>query len=172
MNYFTGVGSRKTPPDIQYMMSILSGFLTCRKFILRSGGADGADLAFERGVLKKSGGKEIWVPWIGFNNSISTLLPSPEAFDIAATIHPAWNKLKDSHKRLHARNIHQVLGKDLNTPSKFLLCWTEDGLPSGGTATAIRLAYEREIPVYNLYNSLDRNGLVNLIMDINNGTFE
>jgi hypothetical protein len=172
MNYFTGVGSRKTPPFIQDIMSILSGFLTSRKFILRSGGADGADLAFERGVSKHNGEKEIWVPWIGFNNSTSLLLPSPESFDIAATIHPAWNKLKDSHKKLHARNVHQVLGKDLKTPSKFLICYTEDGLPSGGTATAIRLAYEREIPVYNLHNGLDKNKLADLILDINHGKFE
>jgi hypothetical protein len=172
MNYFTGVGSRKTPQNIQNLMMVLSGYLAVSNFILRSGGADGADLAFETGTDRRNGEKEIWVPWIGFNNSTSLLLPSPESFDIAATIHPAWNKLKDSHKKLHARNVHQVLGKDLKTPSKFLICYTEDGFPSGGTATAIRLAYEREIPVYNLYNGLDKNRLVDLILEINHGKFE
>lgn len=117
------------------------------RFKLRSGHADGADMAFENGSLENN---EIWIPWLGFNGSASQLLPSPEAFDLAATIHPAWKGLGRGAKALHARNCHQVLGVDLNTPSDFLLAWTLGGEVKGGTATAIRLAERHDIPILNL----------------------
>jgi len=118
-------------------------------YVLRSGGAPGADIAFEKGV-KDVNNKEIWVPWIGFNSSPSNNIPSSEAYRIASTIHPAWQNLKESHKLLHSRNMHQVLGEDLNTPSAFVICWTEGAQIIGGTATAIRLAKRHNIPVINM----------------------
>lgn len=118
------------------------------EFTLRSGGADGADLAFELGALTTT--PEIWIPWNGFNGSKSLLLPTPEAFKMAATIHPVWHKLSDGAKRLHARNCHQVLGPNLMTPSSFVICWTDGGETIGGTATAIKLALNNNVPVLNL----------------------
>ena len=58
------------------------------------------------------------------------------------------------------RNVYQVLGKDLNTPSEFVICWTPDGaetanersIKTGGTGFAIALADSLGIPVYNLAN--------------------
>jgi hypothetical protein len=55
-------------------------------------------------------------------------------------------------------NMHQCLGHTLDDPSEFALCWTADGAQSeadvnsktGGTGTAIRLASQRGIPVFNL----------------------
>jgi len=46
----------------------------------------------------------------------------------------------DYAKKLHGRNVKQVLGDDLKTPSDFLLCWTKEGKDVGGTRTAIVLA--------------------------------
>ena len=46
----------------------------------------------------------------------------------------------------HARNTHEVLGKDCNTPSKFVLCWTE-GI--AGTQQVVRVAEGYGIPVCN-----------------------
>lgn len=147
-NYYTGVGSRETPLKVCKFMSEIASSLESHGLILRSGGAPGADLAFERGVAKDSN-KEIWVPWIGFNGSKSINLPTPDAFLLASTIHPVWPHLKRGARALHARNCHQVLGADLNTPSKFLLCWTEGGEVKGGTATAIKLALNNRVPVLN-----------------------
>lgn len=36
--------------------------------------------------------------------------------------------------------------------SSFVVCWTSDGKDSGGTGQALRIARDRNIPVYNLYN--------------------
>ncbi len=61
-------------------------------------------------------------------------------------------------KKFHARNVQQVLGKNLDTPTKFVVCWTPDGAEqrtsnkTGGTGQAIRVAISNNIPVFNLYN--------------------
>jgi hypothetical protein len=54
----------------------------------------------------------------------------------------------------------QVLGEDLMHPSEFVVCWTPDGcerhedrgLVTGGTGTAISVASQMGIPVFNVYN--------------------
>ena len=59
---------------------------------------------------------------------------------------------------MHARNVYHVLGQDLNTPSKLLVAWTKltkAGQPTGGTATAIRLAEKHNIPCFNLNKEVD-----------------
>ena len=76
--------------------------------------------------------------------------PSSDAFILASTIHPAWNRLSYGAKKLHARNCHQVLGPALNDPVALLICWTLNGKESGGTATAIKLAKQYKIRVINL----------------------
>jgi hypothetical protein len=145
--FYSGIGSRETPDTVCNFMTVIASELEERDYILRSGGADGADSAFERGVKLH---KEIWIPWLGFNNNKSPLLPiSAAAYDIAATVHPVWSRLKPAVKSLHARNCHQILGADLNTKSSFVLCWTEGAEIKGGTATAIKLALYNSIPVLN-----------------------
>ena len=146
--YFTGIGSRSSPIWIIPLIDRICLRSIKSNYILRSGGADGADTFFENAY--KTGKTEIWVPWIGFNKSESIHLPSLEAYQIAATIHPVWDRLRQSVKALHARNCHQILGKDLKTKSKFVICWTDGGEPVGGTATAIKLALNNDIPVLNL----------------------
>lgn len=146
--FYTGVGSRSCPHDVSCLLATFAEVLELKGYGLRSGAADGADAAFESGV-KYTYNKEIWVPWLGFNNHKSKLTPSDDAYILAATIHPVWNSLTKGAKSLHARNCHQVLGTDLNTKSKFVLCWTEGGQVKGGTATAIRLATKNNIPVLN-----------------------
>lgn len=149
--YYTGVGSRSTPIEILDAMSKIASTLANKNYILRSGGADGADTAFERGCDLASGQKEIYIPWREFNNNNSQLFNvSESAMEIASTIHPAWPKLRQSVQKLHARNCYQVLGANLDTPSKVLICWTENGEEKGGTRTAIVLAKRHSIPVYNL----------------------
>lgn len=147
--FYTGVGSRETPPDVASLMRKIASFLEDEGYILRSGGAPGADTFFEDGV-KEASNKVIFLPSKGFNNN-----PSPHygvcerSLEIASRIHPAWNKCKPYARMLHARNVYQVLGKDLNTPSKFLICWTQNGEAKGGTRTAIKLAQEYDIPILN-----------------------
>jgi len=146
-NYYAGIGSRKTPPDILNIMELIGIELARKGFVLRSGGAAGADSAFERGCDSVRGKKEIFLPWAKFNNHEGIVGPSPEAFKIAAKFHPAWNRCSRYARILHARNSHQVLGYDLKTPSKFIICWHQG---TGGTMQAVRIANHYKIPVFNL----------------------
>lgn len=147
--FYTGIGSRTTPEDICSFMTEIAKFLYAQRFILRSGHADGADIAFENGSGNLN---EIWVPWPGFNGSYSRLIPCSLAFKVAEKFHPYWLNCSPAAKKLHARNVHQIAGVDLKTPSKFVVCWTSDGKDSGGTGLAIRIANALKIPVYNLHD--------------------
>lgn len=56
----------------------------------------------------------------------------------------------------HQRNVHQVLGLDLNSPVDAVFTWcmlNKDGSPMGGTATAFNLARLLNIPIINLFNT-------------------
>lgn len=144
--YYAGIGSRSTPADVCELMTVIAKRMEDMGFVLRSGHADGADMAFEAGAKTK----EIYIPWLGFNGSDSTLLPTPEAFEMAAKFHPAWHKCSRAARKLHARNCHQVLGHDLKTPSKVVLCWTDGALGGGGTGQAIRVAKAHDIEIQDL----------------------
>jgi len=56
---------------------------------------------------------------------------------------------------MHQRNVHQILGLELNDPVDAVFTWCmldKEGKPMGGTATAYNLAVLRGIPVINLFN--------------------
>lgn len=166
--FYCGVGSRETPAEVQAEMADLAAALASAGFALRSGGADGADLAFETGCDRVNGPKCIFIPWKGFNQSTSTLVGvTQEALDMAQTVHPSWYRLQDGARKLHARNCYQVLGRSLDVPAELTICWTADGCESrkqrtaqtGGTATAIVLSERHSVPVFNLKNSASRHRL-------------
>ena len=159
MRYYTGVGSRSTPTDILTTMTQFAKSIPT--WTLRSGHAKGADSAFELGAELI----DIYIPIIGFNQGygneyqlVTSLSNYQDAYDIAKEIHPAWNHCSRFAKLTHTRNVFQVLGNNLDTPSDLLVCWTPDGAeheseisPStGGTATAIALAIQNGVPVFNL----------------------
>lgn len=156
---YAGVGSRETPPEILEQMKLLAVHFASLGLTLRSGGASGADSAFEFGCDQASGKKEIFLPWKGFNSNPSQLFTIPDqAFEIAKEHHPAWHGCKMPTRKLHSRNAQQVLGQNLDTPAKFIVCWTSDGAEkrtsskTGGTGQAIRIASAYKVPVFNLYN--------------------
>ena len=132
-------------------MEEIASYFATLGWVLRSGGAEGADSAFEKGCKKKKGAMEIYVPWKGFNANSSRLLYTEDAYAMASTIHPNWMFLKEGARKLHARNVHQILGRDLKTPSDFVVCWTKDGAFRGGTATALKIARKNDIPIFNLW---------------------
>lgn len=153
MEYYAGIGSRKTPHEVLDFFEKVALFLGMRNFTLRSGGANGADKHFEDGCDKVNGEKEIYLPWGNFEGSKSNLIVKDDrSFDIAQQFHPYWNNLSQGARKLQARNTHQVLGFDLNTFSNFVICWTENGKGQGGTGQAIRIANHYNIPVFDAGN--------------------
>lgn len=148
---FAGIGSRETPEQALKLLYNLSKYYCSLGYTLRSGGADGADKFCEKGCDAVNGKKEIFLPWKNFNDSNSSLYDIPEeAFKIAEYYHPAWGKLSQGAQKLISRNCQQVLGKNLNDPSDFILCWTVNGELKGGTAQALRIAIDKKIPIINL----------------------
>lgn len=151
---YTGVGSRETPEPILERMTHIAEVLADLGFTLRSGAADGADTAFESGVSNPNL-KEIFLPWKGFNGSLSPLhgWPSPTveklARAIAMSTHPNWSACSEAAQKLHMRNVAQVLGHDLESRSLFVICWTPKGRGTGGTGQAVRLARQYDIPVFD-----------------------
>ena len=153
MKYYAGIGSRETPDDILTIFEQAGTYLAKKDFVLRSGGAKGADQSF-----KANGRKEIYLPWYKFENSKSNLIvKDPKAFEIAKQFHPYWHNLSQGAMKLQARNSHQVLGQDLETPSTFIICWTKNGKGKGGTGQAIRIAKHYNIPIFDAgkYNNID-----------------
>lgn len=163
--YYAGIGSRETLPDIMLKMTAIAKRLAALGFVLRSGGAKGADQAFEDGAGEHA---DIYLPHNGFRNKYTYNHPKYRliredvfgiAITIAAYIHPAFGFLDNRSQLLIARNGCQILGDDLVTDlSDFVVCWTPDGCETkrersrdtGGTGQAIQLADMLGIPVFNL----------------------
>jgi hypothetical protein len=176
--YYTGVGNHKiTPDDVCASFTRLATWLERLHFILRSGGAERADESFERGVSDPAH-KQIFFPQRTFRGRAATAngpyhIVAPDlimqARLIVARIHPAWSAVEYSERhgspfaaQAHIRNVFQVFGMDLATPSKFLVCWAPldgQGSVTGGTRTAYELARSRGIPTYNFAVDEEKDAL-------------
>jgi len=157
MKVYTGIGSRETPGPILALMGRISARMDRLGLTLRSGGADGADSAFEECSTRK----EIFLPYNGFNgrhhDGVSyfdyLLCPGRElAQESVEQFHPAPSRLFDKGRKLMARNAMQVLGRDCKSPTDVVVCWTKNGKDVGGTSQAIRIARFHNISVLNLGN--------------------
>lgn len=153
---YTGIGSRETPADVIKKMITAAKALGKGGWTLRSGGAAGADQAFETGCNMVGGDKEIYLPWRGFRRNPSPLYgTTKEARMIAKAYHPAWENLSSAAWEFMGRNSYQVLGQDLNTHTAFILCWTPEGAITGGTGQALRIAEAYDIPILNFGKHTD-----------------
>lgn len=178
--YYTAVGSRDTPVQFVQPMMKLSKRLRELGWVFRSGKADGADAIFQSGaqchkVADYNGlYGEVYKPWKLFNTTPDALsfdtargytlwnwydietynLPNwKDAQEIVQSVinESHWNNLSVSARNLHTRNVYQVLGKDLQTPSEFLVCYSKPSKDSvsGGTKTAWELAKKYNVPCFN-----------------------
>lgn len=155
---YAGIGSRDTPIETLELMEVIGRALDFHGFTLRSGGAIGADSAFESGAVSNDcGTQEIFLPWKGYNRKRNGIIPFVEGSEtyrkaqaIASSMHPAWHKCSSGVRTLHTRNVAQILGRDLKSPSLFVICYTKGGRLIGGTAMAIKIAQMHNIPVFNM----------------------
>lgn len=178
---YTGIGSRETPQDIMDIMTLLAQKLDQKGWILRSGGAPGADSAFQKSVSRYD---NVFLPWKGFNGQPGTLITDRHIISEAMyiiqrnSVHEEWERMINSPGsmgavKLHTRNVFQILGHDLKTPSKMVVCWTPDGAIgfndsskiTGGTRTAIRLAEIYKVPVFNLKRPEHLDRIMSFIYD-------
>lgn len=151
MKRYAGIGSRETPDDILKAIRSIGKYLASNKILLRSGGAKGADTAFEAGCDLVDGEKQIFLPYRFFNRNESPFFTvTREARLLAKHFHPAWEHLGDKGRDFMGRNAYQVLGLGLSTPVDFIVCWTKNGRIDGGTGQALRMADHYCIPIINL----------------------
>ena len=73
-----------------------------------------------------------------------------EITELAKSVVGHWHNCSPYARAMHQRNVHQILGYELNDPIDAVICWTPNGKIQGGTATAIKLAIAHGIPVFNL----------------------
>jgi hypothetical protein len=135
--YYAGIGSRETPMDVLSKMTGIAEALVWLDYTLRSGGAKGADLAFEKGAAHS---KEIFVA----DDC------TPEAMRMAQFVHPAWERCGQMARMLHGRNAMIILGRDLNQPVDFVVCYQNPNVDRGGTKLGMAIATAKGIPIYNL----------------------
>lgn len=195
--YYAGIGSRETPEQIRPLLEHCGSFLCEQGWTLRSGAADNADAAFEKGADRlfktellestketditndpiRPEPKEIYLPWRGYNGSISQLHPGNYPFtadevSLAKKFHPAWEHCSQAARKMHTRNVRIMRGLH-GIPVKFVVCWTAKGLVAGGTGQALRIAEAAGIPIINFGQATSAQHLEALLLEIDRlqGTF-
>ena len=182
--FYTTIGSRETPAHIQMQMAYLGYSLSAEGHVIRSGGARGADAAFQLGSMATGlPNREIYLPNATFTMSPNGskipldadpthVVPTETAMISAvellrdngigrSRIRPgitAQDLLRrDPVVRLFARNAFQVLGYNLTTPSTELIGYMPLFGPPGGSKIAFDLAAAYGIPTFNLARATDLN---------------
>lgn len=180
---YTGIGARNTPEHMLHIMAYIAGTMAPGGWLLRTGYAKGADQAFASGAEQNQGQMINYLPWPQFNDAphasddvrfMTPFVGSPELYnqaqDIASQYHPAWHRCSQGAKKMHIRNVAQLLGPNLNEPSRLVIGYTADGKDSGGTGQTFRMARGLGIEVFNIYHDDQRKAMcdhVNLVELLN-----
>jgi len=151
--YYTGIGSRRTPTATLLAMTQVARTLSHAGFTLRSGGAVGADQAFQGGSDCNA---NIYLPQdIDLKSQQAqfcyNLLQPHIPFNLRAC--------KPYVQQLLLRNMQQlfgVLGSD-EPKSEFVICYTPikdyTSHEAGGTRYATLVALHHNIPVINMLDT-------------------
>lgn len=168
---YVGMGEQKIPKDYRNIVIEIAKELSDRGFIMRSGGSKGTETFFEKGTKFRN--REIYLPWNGFNekecNSIGNYLCTDklsrdlvnQAEELIAPHHSHWDKLNGTHKRLYIKQVFQLLGRNLDSPTNFVLYYGNEsgGVIKNNALIGIKLAKRLMIPTFNL---ADRKTLMTL----------
>jgi len=144
---YAGIGSRQTPPQVLRVMDAM-GYHLAPRWDLRTGGAQGADMAFEAGAQRAGG----WI-WTWTADDVCPVRDA-WAWERAEAVAPRPLETMAPHvQRLLARNMLVLFGDDGLSPVEWVCCWTPGAACVGGTGHVIRAAGEAGIRVYNLAES-------------------
>jgi hypothetical protein len=141
MRFYSGVGMREPEPVAEMVISRVAKIASNDGFVLRSAKAKGVDRLFGN---NHAGPKEL----------ITDKLPIlPEAYEIAARNHGAWELCDERARKVHALNVMIYLGPRLDALVDFNLVWTTAEIESpGGSALGMRVCREFGIKTFNLRN--------------------
>jgi len=141
---YAGIGNRDTPDEILELMTKIASRLAVHGYTLMSGGAKGADNAFESGTAFKR-------VWTVKDMTSMHGQPGYEAHrKTAIDHHPAWWRINSPYVQdLFVRNVYIVRGTQYWPSASFIICYCKDE-NKGGTAHSLKVARDVNIPVYNL----------------------
>lgn len=168
---YAGIGSRETPGPILSEMTKVARHLERSGYLLRSGGARGADTAFELGVTNMYN-KQIYVAERNsvYTSNVFDELPieiQRKTHKLVKSIYPAVTKRTEFVQKLHCRNAMILLGQNLESPVDFVVCWTEMSQEIGGTGVAVKIAREFDIPIINMFQYYTAHKVFEAIRNLN-----
>ena len=164
------IGSRETPDHILKLTFRFAHILAELGYSIYSGGCrKGMDEAGYRGAYShKASDKSknrIYISWEkmgGWKHDPENGVYCPkdhfENYEQAKLLgekaRGGWHNAGPGSILHHSRNPYQPLGDDLNSPVDFVLTWapykSTGPQVTGGTATAVKIALDHGIPVFNL----------------------
>lgn len=176
MKTYAGVGSRETPVEVGHKMVVYAQRLAKLNYVMVSGGARkkrdapdnvvSADHVFEHAVAQVKGKMIIYRAYVNkFIPCGDAIVRIPDEAQMAKAekfirkhrIISWFDKMSSWAKLLHQRNYYQIVQENGHKVD-FVISYSvigEDGEPSGGTRTAIKIAEKMGIKVYNLYRPMD-----------------
>jgi hypothetical protein len=166
---YAGIGSREVSVREASEINQLADELSQQDWFVYSGHAKGSDYAFEYGAARDK--SVIWLPWEGFNGFVESdhayvVGDNEEAQASVDTYHPSPRSLNKESRAFMARNYYQIMGDGKDWPMvSFVVCCSDpsgDGGVKGGTGQAVRIAMDKNIPVFNL-RELGLNGTRRMI---------
>jgi predicted NAD-dependent protein-ADP-ribosyltransferase YbiA (DUF1768 family)/alkylated DNA repair dioxygenase AlkB len=155
---YAGVGSRSLGRSrpLARIATALAMRLERAGYGLASGGADGADRAFEKGVALAEN-KQIFRPGYDATKKLPdgyVVLDGPivgQAAAVAGLVTSGWDVMSGPGRDLHTRNVFQVLGRDMKSPVEFVLAIPSvNDTRTTGTRQTMAIAAANGIPVFDL----------------------
>lgn len=153
------LSNQDAPDEIKSVCEKLARVLVENGYTIRTSGGKGGEEAFEKGAGDKV---EVYIPWKGFDQKQSQFCKTKdEAKDVVRQFSPSFESLSKGVQTIIASKAHVILGKDLNSPIRFLVVWSLDGAETkkectaktGFVSTPIKIAESIQIPVFNLKRS-------------------
>lgn len=170
---FAAIGSRRLgdhPKDEAIWRSAVAAFGALAghgiEVVMRTGGAEGADTAAAQAF---SGRVDVILPWRGFNGHHEGIIYSHDAEAAAYVdrLHPAPGRLSSGARLCLERDVWQVIGPPwARRDVDLVLAWTPSGMMAGGSAMAMRTAFSRGIPVFNIGSQEGLEGLRRLYLTL------
>lgn len=171
---YAGIGPRKTPPHVLNQMAQIGKILADSGFILSTGAGEGADEAWEEFVKP---------------NQSRIFLAKPKKYRRYAIVPTVTQEQWDfcnKHFKLHrnnldlstqneyiqmlfCRNLNILLGEDLQVPVDFVAYWYDKDYPTGwagGTGHTVSMAYELEIPCFNIWSQRDQQAMDDFVTQL------
>jgi len=165
-------GESGIPETVKDDLVMLTKALMDKGIVMRYNGDN--DAVYEKMLGGDLSKVEMYLPWKKFNTDFTPKMakPNDEAFHYAAYYHKGYAKLPGVVRTFLARDMHLLLGEGCNNPSKFLLCYSDDGAEcikdikfekTGKLSYCISVCDLLDIPVFNLGNDNAKARLIEFV---------